>query len=151
LRDVIGARTLFATHYHELTDLARLRPGVANFQVAVREEGDRVAFLHRIVKGGTDKSYGLHVARLAGIPTEVVERARNILPRLERDAIDLAEEPPARRDAPRVRRRQGSLLFDLYEGTLDSVRNLQVERLSPDEALATLRRLQKELDASEQI
>ncbi|MGQ9497525.1 MAG: DNA mismatch repair protein MutS [Desulfotomaculales bacterium] len=77
-----GARTLFSTHYHELTDLAAL-PGAANYTITVKEEGDAVIFLHRVVPGSADKSYGLHVARLAGLPTEVIERAREVLSALE--------------------------------------------------------------------
>jgi len=82
----IGCRTLFATHYHELTQLAGTLEGVQNFNVAVREWNDQVVFLHRIVPGGTDRSYGVHVAKLAGIPPEVVERSSEILRRLEEDS-----------------------------------------------------------------
>ncbi len=165
LRSSVRARTLFATHYHELTDLARLHPEIANFQVAVREEGDRIAFLHRIVAGGTDKSYGIHVARLAGIPATVIARAQEILTRLERDAVDLSGAPaahvlpptapgpagPAPLPGPRVRRKQASLIFDLYDDTLDAVRNLRVDGMSPDEALEALRRLKAELDGREHV
>ena len=85
LHDRIGARTLFATHYHQLTDLAGRKSGVHNLNVAVREWQDEIVFLHKIVEGGTDRSYGLHVARLAGVPDELVDRAREILRDLERD------------------------------------------------------------------
>jgi DNA mismatch repair protein MutS len=83
----VGARTLFATHYHELTGLAELLPGVKNFNVAVKEWGDDVIFLRKIVAGGSDKSYGIHVARLAGIPREVVKKAGQILEQLEANAL----------------------------------------------------------------
>src|SRR5205814_3926205 len=76
--------TLFATHYHELTALARTLPRVANRSVAVREEAGEVVFLHRIVDGGADRSYGVHVAALAGLPRAVVARARELLAELER-------------------------------------------------------------------
>jgi DNA mismatch repair protein MutS len=79
LHDVLKARTLFATHYHELTELARTRAGVKNFNVAVREWNDQIIFLRKIVPGGADKSYGIQVARLAGLPKVVLERAREIL------------------------------------------------------------------------
>ncbi|MEK7788682.1 MAG: DNA mismatch repair protein MutS, partial [Planctomycetota bacterium] len=79
----IHARTLFATHYHELTELALLFPGIKNFNIAVKEWGDEIIFLRKIVEGGTDKSYGIHVARLAGIPREVIQRPRIILNNLE--------------------------------------------------------------------
>src|SRR5438445_8204202 len=75
-------RTLFATHYHELTDLAQRFKGVKNLNVAVREWEDQVVFLHRIVEGGTDRSYGIQVARLAGVPKQVLERARQLLSEL---------------------------------------------------------------------
>ncbi len=79
----IGARTLFATHYHELTELANTHPGVRNYNVAVRERGDEILFLRKIVEGGSDRSYGLHVARLAGIPRPIIARAQEVLARLE--------------------------------------------------------------------
>jgi DNA mismatch repair protein MutS len=82
----LKAKTLFATHYHELTDLAEFLPGVRNYNVAVAEEGDRVVFLHQIVPGGADRSYGIHVAQLAGLPRPVINRAQEILQRLEQSA-----------------------------------------------------------------
>ncbi len=83
IHEAIGCRTLFATHYHELTDLADQLPGVANFNVAVKEWDDQVVFLHEIVPGAADKSYGIHVAQLAGVPRSVNDRAREVLARLE--------------------------------------------------------------------
>src|SRR3989440_3983056 len=83
LHDKIKARTLFATHYHELTKLAEERKGVANFNVAVREWNEQIIFLRKIIPGGADKSYGIHVARLAGVPKEILDRARDILAHLE--------------------------------------------------------------------
>jgi DNA mismatch repair protein MutS len=87
LHDILKARTLFATHYHELTELARTRPGVKNFNVAVREWNDQIIFLRKIVPGGADKSYGIQVARLAGLPKPVLDRAREILANLERSEL----------------------------------------------------------------
>jgi len=83
IHNVLGCRTLFATHYHELTQLAEALPGVRNYQAAVHEENGRIVFLHRIVPGAADRSYGVHVAELAGLPVAVLERARQILARLE--------------------------------------------------------------------
>ena len=83
LHNAVGAKTLFATHYHELTELAQRLPRLKNFNVAVREWHDSIVFLRKIVEGGTDKSYGIHVARLAGVPKEVLERAKQILVNLE--------------------------------------------------------------------
>ncbi len=87
LHNQIGAKTLFATHYHELTELAQRLPRLKNFNVAVREWRDQIVFLRKIVEGGTDKSYGIHVARLAGVPKEVLERAKVILGNLEESEL----------------------------------------------------------------
>ena len=83
LHNQVGAKTLFATHYHELTELAKRLPRLTNFSVAVREWNDQIVFLHKILEGGADKSYGIHVARLAGVPGPVIERAKAILRNLE--------------------------------------------------------------------
>ena len=88
LHEHVGCRTLFATHYHELTDLEKSLSGVKNLNVAVREWQDEVVFLHKIVEGAADKSYGIHVARLAGVPREVIERAKEILAQLEEEHLD---------------------------------------------------------------
>ena len=93
LHDVIGARTLFATHYHELTELAATRPTVRNLNVAVREWNDQIIFLRKIIPGAADKSYGIQVARLAGLPEVVVKRARAILDNLERGEYDEKGRP----------------------------------------------------------
>jgi DNA mismatch repair protein MutS len=87
----LGARTLFATHYHEMTELAGLREGIRNYTVSVRERNDEVLFLRKIVAGGTDRSYGIHVARLAGLPAPVISRAREVLAQLERPSAHVAE------------------------------------------------------------
>ncbi len=88
LHDHIGCRTLFATHYHELTDLEKSLSGVKNLNVAVREWQEEVVFLHKIVAGAADKSYGIHVARLAGVPREVIQRSKEILAALEEEHLD---------------------------------------------------------------
>src|SRR5213076_345071 len=95
LHDEVRARTLFATHYHELTELELTRTGVKNYNVAVREWNDQVIFLRKIVRGGADKSYGIQVARLAGLPKEILDRAKDILSHLERP--DGAAAQPAKR------------------------------------------------------
>jgi len=87
LHNQVGAKTLFATHYHELTELATRLPRIKNFNVAVREWHDQIVFLRKIVEGGTDKSYGIQVARLAGVPKEVLERAKQILGNLEESEL----------------------------------------------------------------
>jgi DNA mismatch repair protein MutS len=106
LHDEVGCRTLFATHYHELQDLARERPAVRNLTVAVREVGERVVFLRKLVQGGASRSYGIEVAKLAGLPVEVLARAREILTNLEALEVDegghaaLARGRKARRAEP---------------------------------------------------
>ncbi len=86
-KEKCGAKTLFATHYHELTKLEDKVEGVKNYSVAVKEKGEDVIFLRKIVKGGTDESYGIHVARLAGVPKEVLKNARDVLKSLERKSM----------------------------------------------------------------
>jgi len=97
LHDKIKARTLFATHYHELTKLAEERSGVCNFNVAVREWNDQIIFLRKIVPGGADKSYGIQVARLAGLPKEILDRAKDILSHLEAPNGTLAQPGKTRK------------------------------------------------------
>jgi DNA mismatch repair protein MutS len=93
LHDETRARTLFATHYHELTDLARTRSGVRNYNVAVREWNDQIIFLRKIVPGGADKSYGIQVARLAGLPAGIIARAKEILANLEQHELNADGRP----------------------------------------------------------
>ena len=88
-----GAKTLFATHYHELTELAALRPSVVNRTMLVKEWEDRIVFLRRVVPGSADKSYGIHVARLAGLPGSVLDRAGELLQNLESQEYDLSGKP----------------------------------------------------------
>ncbi|RYD69481.1 MAG: DNA mismatch repair protein MutS, partial [Verrucomicrobiaceae bacterium] len=100
LHDEIRARTLFATHYHELTDLARTRSGVKNFNVAVREWNDQIIFLRKIIPGGADKSYGIQVARLAGLPSRIIERSKEILANLEQQELNADGNPTIAESAP---------------------------------------------------
>jgi len=88
----IKAKTMFATHYHEITQLADKHPGMKNLNVAVKESGDHITFLHKIVDGPADRSYGIQVARLAGLPNEVVSRAKEIYATLEMVENDLGEK-----------------------------------------------------------
>lgn len=143
----LKSRTLFATHYHELTELAQLLPGVRNYNIAIREWADQIIFLHKIVPGGTDKSYGIQVARLAGLPTNVLDRAKEVLGALETKEFDASGMPilasSTRQDAPS---REGQLhLFHPSESKLvEKLRTVDPDATSPLEALnilATLRRL----------
>lgn len=134
--------TLFATHYHEVTDLAKTKPRVANFNVAVKEWNDQIIFLRKVVPGSADKSYGIQVAKLAGIPQSVIERARQILATLERKERDVVEET---RRGPGPPSRQMSLFDSRERDVLDALRGLQPEALTPLQALNELERLRKKL------
>jgi len=101
LHDAIGCRALFATHYHELTDLERTRPGVMNLNVAVREWNDRIVFLRKILPGRADQSYGIQVARLAGLPDSIIARAKEILANLEKSELNAAGQPNLAKTARR--------------------------------------------------
>jgi DNA mismatch repair protein MutS len=115
----LGARTLFATHYHELTELASTKDGIRNFNVAVREWGEKIIFLRKIVEGGANRSYGIQVARLAGVPEEVVLRAKEILLNLENGEIDEEGVPKIARGS-KTRPKNGNQL-SLFKSEKDSV------------------------------
>ena len=143
MHDRIGARTLFATHYHQLTGLSERLRGVCNKSVEVREWEDSIVFLHKIIEGGTDRSYGIHVARLAGVPRELLERAREILGDLEEDADDLA---------PRIARQEsggeaeaGAQQLSLFSSGPSAAEralaDLDPDQLTPIQALLELQRL----------
>ncbi|MCB9914609.1 MAG: DNA mismatch repair protein MutS [Planctomycetes bacterium] len=141
LHEAIGARTLFATHYHQLTDLAGRLAGVCNKSVAVREWEDRIVFLHKIVDGGTDRSYGIHVARLAGVPRALLERAKSILTDIEDDAEDLAPRIAQHAARPAAPAQQLSLFAAAPSRVEQELRQLDPDRLTPLEALQELARL----------
>ncbi len=141
-------KTLFATHYHELTELSTLLPGVVNRTLAVKEWEDKIVFLRRVVPGSADKSYGLHVARLAGIPPEVIERAGQILANLEAHEYDLTGKPRIAKgaDSPADRSTDQLNLFAPPEEVVASIlQQLDVEQLSPLAALNLLHTLKKRL------
>lgn len=106
----VKAKTLFATHYHELTDLAKTLPGVTNYNVLVREKDDQIAFLRKIAPGAADKSYGIQVARLAGLPREVIERAREILSNLEEGEFADSGQPKLAEHRPKKKKNDGNQL-----------------------------------------
>jgi DNA mismatch repair protein MutS len=145
LHSSVGCRTLFATHYHELTQLAESLTKVVNGNVAVREWDDQLVFLHRIVPGGADKSYGIQVARLAGVPASVIERAKEVLGELESDHRDRFDRPTIAPPAPHERK--GPMQLTLFgfadHPVIDELRDLDPNRLSPMEALALLGRWQQ--------
>jgi DNA mismatch repair protein MutS len=132
-----GAKALFATHYHELTELEGELTGVKNFRVTVREIGEDIVFLRKIVRGGADKSFGVQVARLAGLPEEVLSRAKEILERLETADIAARRETPA--DTQVLASVQPSLFEQsTEESALRILRELQIDNLTPLEALNQL-------------
>jgi DNA mismatch repair protein MutS len=137
----LRARTLFATHYHELTELAQLLPRVRNYTVAVAEEGDRVVFLHRIVPGSADRSYGIHVAQLAGLPRPVIHRAEEILAQLEREGN---RRTPVRAHGGEPAARQLPLFSDEPHPVITTLRQLDVDSLTPLEAISKLYELQQQ-------
>lgn len=134
-------RTLFATHYHELTDLSSRFKGVKNLNVSVREWEDQVVFLHRIVEGGTDRSYGIHVARLAGVPKEVIERARQLLGELSVQHVGRPKVSRSRksdRQAAAIDDNQLPLFTDPAKELLTTLAGTKIEELSPMQALQLL-------------
>ncbi|HBV65597.1 MAG TPA: DNA mismatch repair protein MutS, partial [Rhodopirellula sp.] len=147
LHEQIGCRTLFATHYHELTQLSESLPRVSNLNVAVKEWDDEVVFLHRIVKGGADKSYGIHVARLAGIPAEVNERAKDVLSQLEADHRDAFDRPTIQTPGPDTANGQYQMtLFGFADHPLlDEVQKLDVNAMTPMDAMNFLSDAQQKL------
>ncbi|HEU0301005.1 MAG TPA: hypothetical protein VFR37_16195, partial [Longimicrobium sp.] len=137
LHDVVGAKTIFATHYHELTRLSERLSGVVNFSVAVREVGEDIVFLRRLVEGGADRSYGVEVARLAGLPETVVERARQILRELEEQSAAQGRAAPP----PDVQ--LGLFELGLPHPAVERLRALDVDGLTPIQALNLLAELAK--------
>jgi len=132
----LGTKTIFATHYHELVDLAGILPRVKNFNVAVADEGDRVIFLHKIVPGGTGRSYGIHVAQLAGLPKSVIARAQQVLAELESHATQ-RNRIPAREAALQIP------LFAKGSALADEIARLDIDSMSPLEAITRLYELKR--------
>jgi DNA mismatch repair protein MutS len=144
----LGARTLFATHYHELTELAVTKEGVRNFNIAVREWGEKIIFLRKIMEGGTNRSYGIQVARLAGVPAEVIVRAREILRNLEGGELDASGMPKLARGrrTDRKNANQLSLFAGETDAILEEIRGLDPLRLTPLDALHHLSDWKKRLE-----
>jgi DNA mismatch repair protein MutS len=139
-------KTLFATHYHELTDLADATPGVVNFHVAAREWKDDIIFLRKIVAGRSDRSYGIQVARLAGLPASVTSRATEILQALERDELARGGRPAVSGTLSEPQQQLG--LFQPAAAPADALRtrlaDLDPDRMTPLEALTALAALKKD-------
>lgn len=151
---LIGAKTLFATHYHELTELEGKLEGVHNYCIAVKENGDDIVFLRKIVPGGADKSYGIAVAKLAGLPDEVIDRANRIVTQLcENDIVDLAKNIAVEGQAAPSRKQTKPLddvdkaqmsFFDTIsdDAIIDELRHLDISHMTPLEAMNALNELQ---------
>jgi DNA mismatch repair protein MutS len=141
----LHARTLFATHYNELTELALIHDGVKNYNIAVKEWGDEIIFLRKIEQGPADKSYGIQVARLAGLPESIIGRAKEVLANLEKEELNEIGKP---RFADK-KSKKGSAQLDLFSSIADSVvteiKNIDVSNLAPEEALKKLIELKKRL------
>ena len=135
----LRAKTLYATHYHELTELAYILPRVCNYNVGVAEDGDKVIFLHKIVPGGADRSYGIHVAQLAGLPKTVIHRAEEILEELERDSHRAPIKPK------RIAEIRQLALFPETSPIVEELKKLDLESMTPLEALNRLYELQREV------
>jgi DNA mismatch repair protein MutS len=141
-----AAKTLFATHYHEMTELAKLLPGVRNYQMAVKEGGGTIVFLRRVVEGTASKSYGIEVARLAGLPRIVTERAREILSNLEANELDVTGKPKFARHLPSRKAAPQPTLFEAAnDAVVDELRNLDADSLNSEQALEVVRRLKGRL------
>lgn len=151
---ILGAKTLFATHYHELTELEGKIPGVNNYCIAVKERGDDIVFLRKIVKGGADKSYGIQVAKLAGVPDSVIDRAKELVEELV-DA-DITERVRNLASVPKTKKKavhydevdlEQMSLFDTVkdDDILQELKDIDVGNLTPIDALNTIYRLQNKL------
>lgn len=145
LHERIGCRALFATHYHQLMDLAGPDRGIVNCRVAVREWGDEIVFLHRIEQGGTDRSYGLHVARLAGIPKAVIDRAETVLNKLDDEGDDVREALVSQRDRKKPGPKQRELFAPPPEPVVDALQKLDLDDLTPRQVVDWLREQQQQL------
>jgi DNA mismatch repair protein MutS len=137
---------LFATHYHELTEIALVKPAVSNATMAVKEVGGRVVFLKKVVPGAADRSYGIQVAELAGLPSSVTARAREVLSNLERQELDVQGAPVLARRAGESAGEGQLLLFSASEElVLEKLREADLDRLTPIAALGLLAALQDRL------
>lgn len=153
----IGAKTLFATHYHELTELEGQVSGIVNYSSAVKEQGGAITFLRKVVRGSADQSYGIHVARLAGVPNPVLERAEELVRELVDTDIGARAKELAKTAAARINPEEAGIPKKTEENQLtfrmtlsdpdilEEIRNLDTDNLTPMKALETLVRIQKEL------
>ena len=145
-----GSKTLFATHFFELTDLEKTHPNVKNLHISVREWNDEIIFLHKVCQGRTDRSYGIQVARLAGLPPDVIDRAKEILANLEKGELNPRGKPriAMRRDEEEALQEEQLQLFEQeakQNPLLEEIRRLDLSNMTPLEALNLLNKIQKRL------
>ena len=155
-KNLLGAKTLFATHYHELTELEGTLGGVNNYCIAVKEQGDDIVFLRKIVKGGADKSYGIQVAKLAGVPDSVIARAKELVNDLSdadisQKAKEIAQYDKKKPDEKYIRKNELEVnqmsLFDTAkdDDIVDEINSLDIGNMTPIDALNTLYKLQNKI------
>ena len=142
-KEKCGAKTLFATHYHELTELENQLEGIKNYSIAVKEKGEEIIFLRKIVRGGTDESYGIHVARLAGVPKQVTQKANEILKSLERKSMLTGKK------VEKTNKKQLEGQFDMYNYKLAEIAHevdkINLDELTPIDALNTLVKIKEKM------
>jgi DNA mismatch repair protein MutS len=138
IHDRVGAKTIFATHYHELTDLARTKPRAKNWNVAVKEWGEKIIFLRTLSEGSVNRSYGIEVARLAGVPAPVIDRARKVLANLEKSEFDLLGNPTASGPETPQAQAQLELFHKLGDELLKELQRHDLDQLTPKQALEIL-------------
>ncbi len=143
--NTIKARTLFATHYNELTELALTNDGVRNYNVSVKEWGDEIIFLRKIEKGPADKSYGIQVARLAGLPDNIINRAKEVLANLEKEELNETGSPRFADKKSKKRKTQLDLFSSMSDSVIAEIRNLDLKKLTPEEALIRLIDIKKKI------
>jgi DNA mismatch repair protein MutS len=141
----VAAKTIFATHFHELTELEMVLSRVKNYNIAVKEWGDHIVFLRKIVKGGCDHSYGIHVAQLAGLPRAVILRAKEVLHNLEAEELDATHVPKLarHRKTASARTEQMSLFIELERSLREELKKIDPNTLTPIEALNKLDQLKQ--------
>jgi len=140
-------KTLFATHYHELTELAREKKRVKNYNIAVKEVKDEIIFLRKLVEGGTNRSYGIQVARLAGIPDRVIDRAKKILTKIENKTNGVTKSPSGIREEREIfgKKTLQMELFNPEQYLTEEIGKLDIANLTPVEAINILHRLQEKI------
>jgi DNA mismatch repair protein MutS len=144
-----GVKTLFATHYHELTDLSNIKPRVQNFNIAVKEWNDEIIFLRKLVEGSTNRSYGIQVARLAGIPETIIRQAKKVLTKIENDDHNLSG--PKKTVKKNAEQQKGQVQLSLFqqpdEIIIQNLQKLNISTMTPIDAINYLCKLKEKADS----